>query len=619
MFGSGLSGLGEGKMIVRNCMAKVQNKLFFFRFSVSVFICLFLLISAPTNIYSQDSPIKATINHKHYTTDDLVILSVTVINDGSPQQLQPILPPLKGLAVINFDIVTNVREISGRIQTESVYTYQLQPRRTGSITIPPIAVEVDGEIYQTQAFLLRVSQGTVPAPSAGNAVPPENIVPPANFEGQDFFVEAVVDESRPYLGQQLIYTFRFYQSIKLYHKPQYEMPIFNGFDTIGLPVQEYNLLVAGRTYLITEIRIALFPEIDGQAVIGPSRLTIPGNFFEEPIELIANSMNIQVRALPGQAPLGFKGAVGQYQMKAWVSPEVAIVNQPVTLQVAVSGVGNIQALPEPTWPYLKEWRIYDSLHSQTTATTEGQLSGTRVYELLILSDQVGDIAVPQTKFIYFDPVAADYKTLTSKTLYVRIIPAPTPEPATATALAIAAQPTPTPNRPSASYSQPVNEVFSDSATAYSLALSMVTILFFGMCSAIPVAAVIGAGAVWLWQKRQKQVEIETTALKNPAKKMHSALAVAVTKNDDNYKAVSQALYDYLSEALQVSVRGLTQTELISRLQGQGIPKSLTNKIQDHLTRSEIARFSPGSDNDGWELLARTDELLFALDEIFNSE
>jgi hypothetical protein len=584
-------------------------------------ILVLLVGVSPIDVYSEDPPITANLNHDHYTTDELVILSVTVINDDSPQQLKPNLPPLDGLSIVNFDIATSVRDINGRIQTEVIYTYQLQPRRTGDITIPPIAVDVDGRTYRTSPLSLTVSQGSAPAPSPGNAVPPVSIIPPTDLQGQDFFVESVVDVSSPYIGQQLVYTFRFYQAIKLYQKPQYDMPIFNGLDTIGLPVQEYNVEADGRAYLVTEIRTALFPKHDGSIVIGPARLTFPGNFFEDPIELLTNPVNLRVLPLPDNPPPGFNGAVGQYQMEASFSPQVAIANQPSTYQVAISGNGNIHVLPQPIWPILNGWRIFDSDSSLTTGMNGDVMTGTRIFELVIASDNLGDFNIPPTKLVYFDPVAAEYRSISTKSIPGRIIPAPTPNPKTATAVAISALPTATPvifNSSSPFDNQPVNQILPDSLEmSFPMALSIAAILFWIVCSAIPVAAVTGAGAVWMWHQKKHQVEKEATVLKQPSKTMHPTLAAALAQNNDNYKAASEAMNVYLSQALSVSATGLTRTELANHLHRRGVPKSLINKIKDYLARSEMGRFGPKSDDNGWELLARTDELLFELDKAFD--
>jgi len=579
-----------------------------------------LFWAPPPTAHSQSPPITASVNHSQYSTDELVILSVTVVNNDSPQQLRPILPPLDGLTVIDFDLATSVREVNGKIQTESIYTYQLQPRRTGTLTIPPIAVKVDDEIFETAPITFLVQQGSAPIPSPGNAGSPGNIVPPPELDGEDFFVESLVNLSTPYIGQQLIYTFRFYQAIKLYRQPQYEMPIFTGLDTVGLPVREYNLDFGGRTYLVTEIRTALFPKTDGTTLIGPARLTFPGNFFEEPVELSTKPVMLQVKPLPGNAPAGFNGAVGQYTIEAWFSPQVAVFNQPSTLKVAISGTGNIHALPEPVWPRLTGWRAYDSSSSLATDLKNDTISGTRVYERMIISDRIGDFSIPPTRLVFFDPIASTYQTISTKSLSGRIIPAPTPNPATATAVAISALPTATPVTPiklfDASAEQPVNQSLPGSLeSGLRLVFPFAVVLLWAVCGAIPAAAVVGGGVVWLWQKRPQQSAIETETLHQPAQKSHPTLMLAMATTKDNYKVVNQAITRYLEEMLQTPVKGLTQKELVHRLQQHGLPQASIGKIGDYLAESEMGRFGPKGDDEGWNLLAQTEKLLFELDQL----
>ncbi len=586
------------------------------------FILILLLILLPPPVRGQDSPITASVNLTELSTDELVVLTVTVVDD-SPQQPRPILPRLDGLAVIDLDISTEVSLVNGQIQTEVTYTYLLQPRRTGLLTIPPVSVKIDDQIFKTAPISVRVGQGAPPAPSPGNAVNPDNISPPANLEGQDFFVEAQVSLAKPYVGQQFIYTFRFYQALQVYREPQYEGPLFSGFDTIGLPVREFNLDVADRTYLITEIRTGLFAKRPGNMTIGPARLMLPGNIYEEPIDLYTEQVEVDVKPVPDDAPPNFSGAVGQYEIKAWFSPQVAVVNQPSIFSVAVSGIGNIQEIPEPIWPELN-WRSYNSLTSLTTEMQGDLMTGTRVYEKVVIPDQVGEFTILEATFVYFDPVAAEYRTMTTEPFSVKIIPAPTPEP---TVIAVA--PTATPvnvvalNTPAAVVGEPFDSTASESRDTTWRFMPVAVILFLGICVAIPVAAILGAGGVWLWQRQQPRevaplarIAKKEEKLQQPAQQIHPALVVAMKTTNNNYKAVSQALNTYLSQVLKTSVNGLTRTELAERLREHGLAETLIERIADCLAQSEIGRYGPITDDAGWSLMTTADELLFELDQAF---
>jgi hypothetical protein len=593
---------------------------------------MLLLGLFPAAVKGQDSPITAWVNSSTLSTDELVVLTVKVVDD-SAQQPRPLLPRLDGLAVVDLDIATDVDLVNGEIHTEVIYTYRLQPRRTGLLTIPPVAVKIDDQTYKTAPISIRVSQGAAPAPSPGNEVIPSDVSPPANFEGDDFFIEALVDLPNPYLGQQLIYTFRFYQALQVYRQPQYEQPLFTEFETMGLPVQEYNLDAAGRTYLVSEIRTALFPASTGKVTIGPARLMLPGNIYEEPIDLYTEPIQLEVKPLPASPPPNFNGAVGQYEIEAWFNPPEATVNQPATLFVAVSGSGNIRELPELTWPELEGWQAYNSLTSLTTAMEDNVMSGTRVYERVMVPAQIGEFAIPPISLVYFDPIAAEYRTISTESLTAKVVPASTAN----QAAQAAPRPTDTPLDIVTADEAPEAPATGVGASAWlelwelgrSLVTSMATVLLVGLCGVIPAAIVLGFGGNWVWRRRhtifaEKESELPVAPrpaapLEQPSQSIHPALVTAMKDTSDNYKAVSQALNTYLSQALQTSVNGLTRAELTSRLGGLGLEQTLIERIEDSLTQSELGRFGPVTDDVGWSLMVETDDLLFKLDQTLGSD
>ncbi|MBI1881003.1 MAG: protein BatD [Chloroflexi bacterium] len=626
-------GAGESIFNIRSCngvgvgdVPQARDDFYYLNFlPLSLCLTFLLLLLSPLIAHGQESTITASVNRTHFTTDELVILTVTVTDD-SPLQPRPILPRLDGLAVVDLDIATNVSLVNGKIHTEVTYTYRLQPRRTGPLTIPPVTVKIDGEIFRATPLSIEVSPGAPPAPSAGNAVKPANISPPPALKGQDLFIEAQVDQPKPYMGQQIIYTFRFYQAIQVYRQPQLDGPLFTGFETMGLPVREYNLEVDGRIYLISEIRTALFPKNIGAITVGPARLMFPGNIYEEPVELYTEPVTVEVKPLPDNAPSQFNGAVGQFKIESSFSPQVAVVNQPSTFLVAVSGIGNIQTLPEPIWPDLAGWRMYDSLSSLTTETNEdGSMSGTRVFERLVVADQVGDFTIQPATFVYFDPIAAEYRTITSQPLTVKVIPAPTPEPAALATAAPAAPPvtalTATTPAPVSSAVDPGIVISPDTMQRFTL--PVLGLLVIGLCGALPIAAALGAAGVWWWQQRRtpstpKTGQLDNT-LKRPRQSLHPSLATAMRGSDNNYKVVSLALQNYLSATLQTPVNGLTRTELARRLRQAGLDKGLIERLEACLAHSEMGRYGPPSDDAGWQLMAETEALLRDLDQALKVE
>jgi hypothetical protein len=466
-------------------------------------------------------------------------------------------------------------------------------------------------------------------PAAGNAaVVPADISPPAGLQGQDFFVEALVDIPDPYLGQQVIHTFRFYQAIRLYKEPSYDEPLFNNFDATSLPIRQYNWDSAGRTYLISEIRTILFPKISGMITIRPSRLVLLGNLYEEPEELSTDPVRLEVRALPLDAPAGFQGAVGQYEVEAWFSPHVAVVNQTARYHVAVTGRGNISALPEPTWPQLAGWRDFNTLSSLTTTIEDSHLSGTRVFERLILPEKVGPFTLPPATFTYFDPLAAVYRTVSTDPIAVQVVPPPTPGPVTATAMAAlpTASPVPLAAASANEAARPENDraglTLADLSPT-SIPLPVFAAFLLGLCNLLPLAALAGAAGLWFWQKRRGTgpalPQIEPLELDQAKQQLHPVLAEVMSANDDNYKVVSRALYRYLDTKLAIPGQRLSRSELSQRLEQIRLAPILRQTIDEMLTECEQSRFGPLAPDNGWALLRSVDELLFTLDQALRAE
>jgi len=622
---------------LKDSAATQRKSLIFWRCLLGLIISLFFLLHAPFAI-GQNQPISAWVNTTTVSTDELVVLTVKVIDD-SAQQPRPLLPRLDGLAVVDLDIATDVDLVDGQIQTEVIYTYRLQPRRTGLLTIPPVAVKIDDQTFKTPPISIEVAQGAAPAPSPDNAVVPEDVSPPADFAGDDFFIESLVDLPNPYLGQQLIHTFRFYQALQVYRQPQYEEPLFKEFETMGLPVREYNLDAAGRTYLVSEIRMALFPATTGNITIGPARLMLPGNIYEEPVDLYTEPIEVQVKPLPGNAPPGFNGAVGQYEIEAWFDPAEVVVNQPATLFVAVSGTGNVQELPELMWPELDGWQAYNSLTSLTTAMENNLMTGTRVYERVMVPAEIGDHTIPPISLVFFDPVAGQYRTISTAPLSARVIPAPTPDPSAPVAVLPTAGP---PDGVVAAVAEPT-ETGSVGVSAWwelwelarTILTSMAKGLFVGLCGVIPAVVLLGLGGKWVWRRRQQLFEMLESEqsqppppspqsepdppLEQPSQTIHPALVLAMKHDANNYKAVSQALHTYLGHMLHSSINGLTRSELAARLRERELNETTIKRIATCLDQSEMGRFGPVSDDAGWSLMVETDALLFDLDKMCDTE
>jgi len=182
---------------------------------------------------------------------------------------------------------------------------------------------------------------------------------PTRLIGQDYFVEATVDNATPYLGEQVVYTFRIYRATG-FGRARYAAPDFTGFWNKQDFEQRTSVTqVAGRTYRVTELRTVLFPTLAGPLAIEPATLTVPGGFLGRSAVLRSEPVSLEVIRLPENAPADFSGAVGQLSIRAGIDSTDGTVNEPLTHTVMISGQGNMDALADPNWPEMPRWRAFD--------------------------------------------------------------------------------------------------------------------------------------------------------------------------------------------------------------------------------------------------------------------
>lgn len=559
----------------------------------------------PAALAQSPSPISAKVDRTILSTNEQITLTVTVMGDflniPSPDMSQ-----ITDFVIVESSTTTQVSIINGDLTTQGVYVYRLQPLKEGGLTIGSISVNIDGKVYQTSPIEIRVVAGAATAPTA---------VPPADganaLPGQDFFVEVEVDNPKPYLGQQVLYTFKFYQgTFDFIVQPDFQLPNFTNFWTETVLSQPtYSKNISGRDYLVTETRVALFPANPGPATISPAKVLIP-NFPYQDIALDTEPVTLEVQSLPEGAPSDFKGAVGQYEINARLSDTEGKVNEPLALIVELHGMGNIKALIEPVVPKLPNWRVFESKVSDTIRAEDRAVYGTRRFERLVVPGQPGDYTIPPINFSYFDPQAGQYRTVSSQ-----------PIPITVKAGEDDALPLP-PVIGTGSERQPISVLAGDIRhikpaptilNSEDAPLLSQPIYWTGWV--LPALAV---GGIWVWQNRRQHLAENTALARNlrARRAAHKILHEAHRSEVDGYAAAHRALLGYLSDKLNRPTAGLTNNGLLAVLQESRLNSTLIERVKGTLEQIEIGRFAPGGQAAVESFLAETQQLINDLESSF---
>ena len=564
-------------------------------FKAAIILSLAIVALSVASLFAQASPITVQVDRDSVSTDDTLTLTVVISNAGGTPL--PTLPPLDGFIQVGRTTTSSIRIVNGEVSAEATFEYRLQPIQTGTLTIGSVGVTLNGLSFLTDPIDVKVTQGTGQLRSA----PPTNrrVQRPSEIADRDVFVEAEVDNAAPYLGEQVTYIFRHYRIIgtsplSVIGQGRSELPPFSGFWNREQPqTGRYREEVDGRQYRVSEERKILFPAYSGVVTIGSTRLTVSGGILGPHTVLDTEPVTLDVRPLPEDPPPGFSGAVGRFEISARLDPVEAQADVPTTLTVTVSGEGNVEALLEPVWPDMPGWRVFDSTVTISTDLSDGVLTGSRSYERLLVPGAAGDFTVPPVEYTYFDPEAAEYRTVSTAPIPVSVAPG-TGQPSVG-----AGGGSKRPLELLATDIRHIKRVPSSLETARRPLTSLAGYwvawgLFLGLF-----------GATVLRQRRQRRLEANS-ALGGSLRAFRMAsvaLDRARTSQADPYAAIGQILTAYISDKLDQRVAGLTHEALAGLLASRQVEADLVERVTSCLAASEVGRFAPGSQ------LAGADELL----------
>ncbi len=572
------------------------------RLALLLAVVLAALVPKSVEMALAQSPITAEVDRTAISTNEQLTLTVTVSGDLLTIPT-PNLSNLEDFRVVGTSSSTQLSIINGELTSQGRYMYRLQPLREGMLVIPPISIEMDGQTYQTAPFEIEVVAGSVPVSPPG-----EGTEAPDSLGGQ-ILVEAEVDNDQPYLGQQIIYTFRFYQATNLLRQPDYQPPSFTNFWGHNILTQpQYTTSIDGQNYVVSEIRTALFPASIGQITIDSAKLVIPGGLFEPDVILETKPISVDVRPLPEDAPADFSGAVGQFELTVSLSEVEGKVNEPVTLIVDITGTGNIETLAEPALPELPNWRVFESQSStHLVDAQEDVVRGGRRFERLIVPGQPGRQTIPPISFSYFEPEAEEYRTISTDPIVITIQPGETEaDPVTVIG---------SDKQPITLISGDIRHIKPVPTALRSVDASMLTSPLYWACWVPPLLVV---GGVWVWHKRrQRFVGDAVYARRQTARRTaRQTLAQAEQADVDSYALVQRALLGYLSDKLNQPTVGLTTGDLTSLLNKAGLEPVLIERVQTILSQADIGRFAPVEKGAAQSLVADTRQLIDDLEKAF---
>ena len=425
--------------------------------------------------------------------------------------------------------------------------------------------------------------------------------------GDPVFVTASVDNDQPYIGQQITYISKIYQRSDSSRSLHYDPPGFAGFWNVRETEQsQYDETVDSAQYRVIELRTILFPSVVETIEIEPSVLTVPASPSEDPIVVESVPVLVKVRPTPEDAPSGFTGAVGRFEIAAQVDTTTVLMNQSVQLTVAIQGTGNIDALPAPSWPEFRGWRVIESPAAANSVVIDGQLVGSRTYESVLVPETPGELSVPEISYAYFDPVREQYAQATTSPITVSVAEADGETPLPPISVSGVEDET---ALPGTKHIRAVPSSLSKSARA------MTDSVAYWAVWGLPLLAIAGAGGLATKARRLGSCSLWTHVGAMRCRTLNRGSHVPGRPEMTTQSMLPTPCCPTCRTDSESPLTGLTREALGERIRDAGAPADVVERVQEILASGEAARYTPEAPSEGHreDRVRRATQLLAELD------
>ena len=357
----------------------------------------------------------------------------------------------------NFDVVagpsvsqgSSIQIINGEMTKSVSYaiTYVLMPQKVGTFAIAPATIRVKKKTYTTQRTVIEVRDGAPGGATQGQQQSQgESAESRANrtIGNEDLMLRLELSKRSVYKGEPVRAILKLYSRVSLAGSEGSKMPAFNGFWSQQVDIEQgpFRETFNNKAYEVYNIaEYLLYPQQGGTLTIDPAELTVVAQvmvksnrgydpFFGGGGHEVYNvrrtlktpAIKVQVKEFPAGAPASFSGAVGRYTMSHKLSAEEVAANSAVTLQLTISGTGNLNFISAPKVDLPSSFELYDVKSEENIQTKPSGSVGTRRFDYPFIVRAEGTYDIAPVEFSYFDLERQKYITLTTPAMHISVTP-----------------------------------------------------------------------------------------------------------------------------------------------------------------------------------------------------
>ncbi|AFH49757.1 Hypothetical protein IALB_2052 [Ignavibacterium album JCM 16511] len=503
---------------------------------------------------------------------------------------------------------TSMQIINGAVSASRTFSYILLPNSVGVFTIGSASIEFKGQVLKTEPLKITVVKGS-PKPKE------EEVAGVSESEiAKNLFIRASVDKNRAYIGEQLTVTYKLYTRLNIAAQMSIsKLPQYNGFWAEELETSRTlsftTEVIDGKRYSVAVLKkAALFPTQVGKLELTPFELAVPieipkkrnpnniwDSFFDDPFRrgevyqynAKSNIVKIDVLPLPEEnKPASFKGAVGKFDFSASIDKSKTKTNEPITLKLDISGVGNISLLQPPDFELPVGFEKYEP-KTNDQINRLNKIGGVKTIEYLLIPRISGTREIKPILFSYFDPDVKRYIELKSNPFYITI------EQGDSAGSYYIAQ-----KEGVKQLGTDIRFIKTNFNDIKKRDEHLIAKPVFWLVTGLPLIAFIGLIG---WKRKQDKLSGNIQLLKYQRaekiakSKFKKALKFLEAGNSEAYYSeIAQAFFGYLEDKLHIPKSEFTLDKAHSLLIEKGIDIQLADRMKAAGEKCEFIRFAPNA-------------------------
>lgn len=522
---------------------------------------------------------------------------------------------------------SNIQYLNGKMTRSFslTYTYIVQATKEGNVEIGPAKVTVDRKQVSSNKISIKVVAGNSSQANTGGNQQSETGI----LQDDDVYIKATVTKVSPFIGEQVILTYRIYTKVPVSNLMIKKQSSFEGFWSKSLMEnqQQYKQtteIIDGQEYIVAIInQFALFPQKTGKLTIEPTEMECTvqlrvqntrkrsndpfEDFFNDPFfnrnvrnvntVIKSNPITLNIKDLPVEGkPPGFSGVVGDFRITGKIDRTELTANDALTLTYTISGRGGLELLNMPDIKLPVDFETFEPKVINNIKANSSGISGNKKFEYVTIPRVAGSYAIKPVTLHYFNPNDNSYHSVSTRAFKVDVAKGET---------------TPGGVSYSSSAQEDIRFIGQDIQHIKNLPFKLykkdsyffLSTTFF-VLAVIPIFIVI---VLIIAFKRMEKRKSDIGLLKNrkankvAKNRLKSAEKYKSEGNDKAYyDEIAQAIWGYIADKFDLKQSELSIDTVAETLRDKNVDVNVIENFINTLNNIEFARFAPGDSSNKME-------------------